>query len=94
MAWGSYLLKKLFDALISAGLKAGLPFFGQLSRKAHAYWNGKKIAIIGATASGKDSLFNRLEGKKFRRLTIKQEHLKLEKNLLLLMLCQMAPYLN
>lgn len=50
-------LKLIVATVTSEGLKATPGLFGKL----RAWWNGKCISIIGPTASGKNSLFNRLQ---------------------------------
>ena len=41
------------------------PYLHKLAKEVIDWWNGKKIAIIGPTAAGKNSLFNRLKGEPF-----------------------------
>jgi len=65
-------IKTLVAASILAAFKAAvdwvrehLPeikdFFSHLGKKAIKWWNGKKVAVIGPPAVGKDSLFHRLK---------------------------------
>ena len=63
--WAAYVLKKIISALFGPVAKAVIPYLQRLPKNVREFWNGKKIAIIGATASGKDSFFNRLQGKPF-----------------------------
>lgn len=58
--------KILFDVLAKIGVLKKIPELleksPQLFKQVKNWWNGKNIAILGATASGKNSLFNRLCG--------------------------------
>jgi len=65
MAWWSVFQK----ALISMVKDVVVEFIWKLPNKVSQWWSGKSIAVIGATAAGKDSLFQRL-----KREDIPDEH--------------------
>jgi len=56
--------------VVAKGVRKAYEWIKELSPRARDWWRGKKIAIIGPTAAGKNSFFNRLQG-----LPIPKEHI-------------------
>lgn len=54
-------LEKFVSMLVSAVFKEALERVPEVWQKAKEWWSGKTIAVIGPTASGKNSMFNRLK---------------------------------
>lgn len=69
MAWGQMFIKtvkkiykhrKKIEKVVKKAITIG-PVILKVARKIIDWWNGKKIAIIGPTAAGKNSLYHRLK---------------------------------
>ncbi len=75
MSWEQFfntvvkLARKHGPTILAAG-KLAIDWFKALKPKIADWWNGKKIAIIGPVAVGKNSFYNRLQG-----IPIPQEHI-------------------
>jgi GTPase SAR1 family protein len=66
----SKIPKPILDIIKEVGKAAALivakevgPFIKKFSKNVLEWWNGRKIAVIGPTGAGKNSLYNRLSGK-------------------------------
>jgi len=56
------LIEKAIGAIVIALTKAAIVKVPGIYKELVHWWNGKSIAIIGPTASGKNSFFNKLRG--------------------------------
>lgn len=67
MSW----IAKFFTVIVEAAAIVLIEKLPEFYKKIKSWWNGKTIAIIGATASGKNSMFSRL-----RKEPIPAEHIQ------------------
>jgi len=70
MSWNK-LFFTVLTTVVGNIAKKGLDLAPEFLTKLRAWWTGKTIAVIGPTAAGKNSLFNRL-----RKLPIPEKHVQ------------------
>lgn len=66
MSWGNFwkTLKEIIKwaPVVIGGIRKAYEWVEELAPRVRDWWQGKKIAIIGPTAVGKNSFYNRLRG--------------------------------